>query len=346
MTTSVRKNKRITVAQLRSLLAVAKHLSLRQASKELHLTQPAISKQLATLQRELNTRLYNRSGRGVELTEAGRLALSKLDPIVKQLDAFEALFRSNDPFPTKPRRLAVAATFSLVTEIMPALIARFEKANPGIEWQCETGSSEVVQRMVREGRVELALSTYRQLTDDLIAEPFRVQKLVFFVHPRHPLAARRRVTLLDVLAHPLVVRSVKDGPTMTHDILQELSQSGLKHKIALRCSGPLVIMQAVSKNMGVGLTHLDNLQMAANRNRFVVLNGVDFRFTTLSYIIFSAKRELSPLAQSFLEMLRRARRIPKGKELEEIEQAMNGRVRNLITKTQTPSVGSSQLLRR
>jgi len=327
----------MTLDQLRSLLAVARHLSFREAAKDLHLTQPAISKQLSILQRELGTRFYKRSGKGVELTEAGKLAFSKLAPIAKQLDDFEALFRSHDPFPTKPQRLAVAATFSLVTEIMPALIARFEKANPGIEWQCETGSSEVVQRMVREGRVELALSTYRRLTDDLIAEPFRVQKLVFFVHPRHPLAARRRVTLLDVLAHPLVVRSVKGGPTMTHDILQELSQSGLKYKIALRCSGPLVIMQAVGKNIGVGLTHLDNLQVAANRNRFVVLDGLDFQFATLSYIIFSGKRELSPLAQRFLEVLRRARRVPKGKNLDELETAMNGRVRNLLAKTQTPS---------
>jgi len=332
MTNSDRNNKRITIDQLRSFLAVGKHLSFRDAAEQLHLTQPAISKQLAALQRELGTRLYQRTGRGVELTETGRLAISKLDFIVKQLDDFEALFQSNDLTPLKPTRLAVAATFSLVTDIMPALIARFEKANPGIEWQCETGSSETVQRMVREGRVELALSTYRRLADDLVAEPFRVQKLVFFVHPRHPLAARRRVKLLDVLAQPLVVRSVKDGPTTTHDILRELSQSGLKHKIALRCSGPLVIMQAVAKNIGVGLTHLDNLQIAANRNRFVVLDGADFQFTTLSYIMFSGQRVLSPIAQKFLLLMRQARQLPKKTPTAESTGLRNWRALDLIKK--------------
>jgi len=238
MTISVRKNTRITFDQIRSLLAVAKHLSLRDASKELHLTQPAISKQLAVLQRELSTRLYKRSGKGVELSQAGRLALTKLEPIVKQLDDFETLFQSKQPMTPERQRLAVAATFSLVTDIMPALIARFEKTHPGIEWECQTGSSEQIQRMVGNGRVEIALTTYRNLTDELVAEPFRVQQLVFFVHPRHPLAARRRVALADVLSYPLVVRSVKGGPTMTHDILRDLSQAGLKYRVALRCSGP------------------------------------------------------------------------------------------------------------
>ena len=89
-------------------------------------------------------------------------------------------------------------------------------------------------------------------------------------------------------------------------------------------------MQAVATNIGVGLTHLDNLRSAANHHRFVVLKGADFQFSTLAYIIFSRTKELSPLAQEFLSLVRQAKRLPKGKNVDEVAAATNWRVKNLV----------------
>jgi DNA-binding transcriptional LysR family regulator len=78
--------------QLRSFLAVAKHLGLREASSELHLTQSAVSKRLKSLQLELGAQLYTRTPGGIELTDAGRLALTKIEPILKQVEEFKQNF--------------------------------------------------------------------------------------------------------------------------------------------------------------------------------------------------------------------------------------------------------------
>jgi len=322
----------MTLDQLRSLLAVAKHLSFRGAASELHLTQSAVSKQLTSLQLKLGAKLYTRNGTGTELTEAGRAALTKIEPIVKQLDDFKESFRRKIPQEKKPVVVCVVGAFSLGADFLPSMIARFEKSHAGVTVNCHTGSSQQIQQMIREGRAEIGLSTYPPLTADIASEPFRIQTLVFFVSSRHPLATRRHITLSDVLACPLVIRSMMGGPTWTRDILKQLSERGFKYKVALECNGPLQVKESVARNLGVGISYIDNIKADVARKRFVVLKGADFQFTTLSYILYSKKRSLSPAAHEFLALLRQAKRIPESKNHDEIAGVTKQRVKGLLKK--------------
>src|SRR5262245_57311458 len=97
----------------RSFLAVAKHQGLREASTELHLTQSAISKRLQSLQEELGVKLYRRSAQGIELTEAGRTALTKVEFILKQVDGLQQIFRVTTRPKQEPVVFTIAGAFSL-----------------------------------------------------------------------------------------------------------------------------------------------------------------------------------------------------------------------------------------
>ena len=83
----------------------------------------------------------------------------------------------------------------------------------------------------------------------------------------------------------------------------------------------------------IALTYLDNIKADVARGRFVVLKCADFQPTTLSYILYSKKRGLSPAAHEFLGLLRQAKRIPKGKNLDQITGPTNGRVNSLLRKS-------------
>ena len=123
------------------------------------------------------------------------------------------------------------------------------------------------------------------------------------------------------------------GPTWTHDILKQFSERGLKYKVGLDCNGPSQVKEAVARNMGVGLSYIDNLKADVASKRFVVLKGADFHFTTLSYILFSKKRGLSPAAHEFLGLLRQAKRLPDGKNLVKITGVTKDRVKSLLKKS-------------
>ena len=103
--------------------------------------------------------------------------------------------------------------------------------------------------------------------------------------------------------------------------------------MALRCNGPRLVQEGVSKRIGVGITYLASLKTDLASDRFVVLKGADFQFTTLSYIVYSNKHELSPAAQEFLGLLRAVKRIPNAKELAEITGPIKSRVLTLPSKS-------------
>jgi DNA-binding transcriptional LysR family regulator len=144
-----------------------------------------------------------------------------------------------------------------------------------------------------------------------------VQSLVFFVHARHPLAKRRRLTLSDILAYPLVTRSEVGGPLWSHELLNQFSQAGFTYKVALECEAPMEVKAAVVRNIGVGLGYVDNLTAELATGQLVALKGRDFRFTTLSYIAYSKTRDLSPAARDFLASLRQSRQLPAGKNFDD-----------------------------
>jgi DNA-binding transcriptional LysR family regulator len=257
------------------------------------LTQPAISKRLKSLQQELGTKLYQRTGRGIELTEAGRSFLKKLEPILNQIAELKETCDGKIPEEKKTKVLYIAAAFSMAANLLPSIIRRFERLHADLQVDCQTGSSQQIQQLILEGRAEIGLSTYRSLNSDIVSEPFRVQSLVFFVKRRHALAKRRRISLKDVLAYPLVTRAMMGAPTWAQDVLKELSDRGYKPRIALRCNGPLQV-----KERSAGVSAWDSLiWIISEENRRVAgswFSKAPIFNSTLS-VIFSSARNASCL---------------------------------------------------
>jgi LysR family carnitine catabolism transcriptional activator len=327
-------DKTMLLDQIRAFLAVAKHLGLREACTELHLTQSAISKRLRSLQVALGAELYKPTRKGIELTDAGRLALGKMELIVKQADDLKQAFRQAIAQEKLPVVVRIAGAFSLTAQLFPAIVERFENSHADVEIQYHTGRSNQIEQMIREGRAEIGLSTHPSSAADIASEPFRVHPLVFFVSHRHPLATRSHITLADVLTCPLIIRGIMDGPksNSTREILKQFSKRGFKYKIALECNGPLQVKESVGKNIGVGISYLENLKADVASGRLVVLKCADFQFPTFSYLVLSKKRALSPPGLEFLSLLRQAKNIPRVKNLETITAAKKKRRSSLVRK--------------
>jgi DNA-binding transcriptional LysR family regulator len=107
------------------------------------------------------------------------------------------------------------------------------------------------------------------------------------------------------------------GRTWTHDILDQLSERGYQYKLGLECNERLQVREAVAKNLGVGISYLENLKADVASGRFVVLKGADFRYSMPIYILFSRKRSLSPAGHEFLTWLRQAKKPAQGKRAHE-----------------------------
>jgi DNA-binding transcriptional LysR family regulator len=156
----------LDVTRLRVLVAVARHGSITGAARALNYAQPSISHHIARLEAETGARLLQRAGRGVQLTDAGRLLAERAAEIIGRLDAAEAELAAH--VGGREGRVRLAAFPSALAAIVPAAAARLEAECPAMDLMLTEAEPPEALRMLRAGDVDVAL-VFRHYQQD--AEP-------------------------------------------------------------------------------------------------------------------------------------------------------------------------------
>lgn len=199
--------------RLRVLTEVADRGSFSAAADALFLTQPAVSRQIAALERDLGTPLVERLPRGVRLTQAGELACAHARTILAQLTAAEDQIRGLGRL--DGGRLRMAGFASANAALVPEVITRFRKRHPSVELSLVAGHDPAKTLVaVRDGELDLALisawdADRPEGRTGLDVLPLLNDQVYVAVGPEHPLASRRRIRLADLVeetwidgAHP------------------------------------------------------------------------------------------------------------------------------------------------
>ncbi|MFZ3183542.1 MAG: LysR family transcriptional regulator [Pseudomonadales bacterium RIFCSPLOWO2_12_59_9] len=283
------------LASLNAFIAIAETGSFSLAGERLFLTQPAISKRIAGLEQQLKVRLFDRLGRVVSLTEAGRALLPRAYQILGVLDdTRRALTNLNGEI---SGRLTLATSHHIGLHRLPPLLRAFTRAYPQVALDIQFLDSEVAYEEVLHGRAELAVITLAPQT----REPVRAvavwdDPLDFVAAPEHPLAANGPITLKDVAKHPAVFPG---GNTFTHHIVRRLFEAqGLTPNIGMSTNYLETIKMMVS--IGLAWSVLPRTMLDEQVAR-LPLEGIQLR-RQLGYILHS-ERTLSNAARAFMTLL-------------------------------------------
>ena len=154
----------LDIVRLRVLAAIAAHGSVTKAAKHLNYSQPAVSHHLARLEAETGARLVQRSGRGIELTDAGRLLAGRAEEILGRLDAAEHELAAH--VGQREERIRVAGFPSALATMVPAAAAWLRAEHPGVELLMTEAEPQTALRLLRGGRADVAL-VFRYLRDGM-----------------------------------------------------------------------------------------------------------------------------------------------------------------------------------
>ena len=234
------------LTSLAVFVAVAEHGGFSAAAEQLHLTQPAVSKRIAQLEAELGTRLLDRLGRQVLPTEAGALLLQRARSLLSEAaDTRRAIAALDDGI---GGTLRIATSHHIGLHHLPPLLKRYAQQFPQVELDIAFVDSEQAYARALAGQAELAVTTLAAHTAaPLLAQPLWDDPLCFMVASDHPLAARKRVSLSDLAAHPAVL---PDPGTFTHKLIAGLfAQHGLDLQVRLRTN----YLETIKMLVGVGL---------------------------------------------------------------------------------------------
>ena len=287
------------LANLNAFIAIAETGSFSLAGERLHLTQPAVSKRIASLEQQLRVRLFDRLGREIGLTEAGRALLPRAYQILGVLDdTRRALTNLNGEI---SGRLTLATSHHIGLHRLPPLLRAFTRAHPQVALDIQFLDSEVAYEEVLHGRAELAVITLAPETRPPVAATAIWDDVLDFVAaPEHPLARNGTVSLSDVARHPAVFPG---DNTFTHHIVRRLFEAeGLKPNIGMSTNYLETIKMMVSIGIAWSVlprTMLDS-QVAA-----LPLPGVQL-VRRLGYIVHT-ERTLSNAARAFIALLEEQR---------------------------------------
>ncbi|WP_120996352.1 LysR family transcriptional regulator [Stutzerimonas urumqiensis] len=287
------------LASLNAFIAIAESGGFSIAAERLHLTQPAVSKRIAALEQQLGVRLFDRLGREIGLTEAGRALLPRAYRILNELDdTRRALSNLSGEV---SGRLSLATSHHIGLHRLPPLLRTFTRAHPQVNLDIRFLDSEVAYDEVLHGRAELAVITLAPET----AMPVRAVQvwddpLAFVTAPEHPLACNGQVRLSDVAGYPAVFPG---GNTFTHHIVRRLfEREGLNANIAMSTNYMETIKMMVS--IGIAWSVLPRTMLD---EQVVALPLPGARLSrSLGYIVHT-ERSLSNAAQAFMALLDQAR---------------------------------------
>jgi LysR family carnitine catabolism transcriptional activator len=191
---------------IRAFLAVAETLSFSQAAQQMHLSQSAISTLIGKLEDSVGARLFDRTTRSVALTAAGEVLASQAEQLLAEIERTVSAVR--DVTTLRRGRVALAAMPSLAARIIPRLFRTFSERYPDIKLSLADTLSEPAFELVRDGRVDFAITAANPAYGDLDYHPLTTDSFVLLVPRAHPLGQTGAgVRLAEALSYPHISMS-------------------------------------------------------------------------------------------------------------------------------------------
>lgn len=287
-----------TLHQLRVFETVARHGSFTKAAEELLITQPTVSTQVKQLAQTIGLPLFEQIGKQLYLTDIGKELLNTCQTIFEQLDYFEmkvADFKGNKE---GYLRLSVITTAKY---LVPLLLGSFCQKYPAVEIALDvTNHQKLIQRM-RQNLDDLYILSQLPPDIDLCAQPFLENPLVVVARADHPLAGQANIPLEKLEGEPFIMREVGSG---TRQAVQTLfHQEKISVKVRLELGSNEAIKQAIKGGLGISVLSQHTLTSEAGNSDLVILDIKGFPIERDWYIAHLQGKQLSVIAETFLQDL-------------------------------------------
>ena len=264
----------INLHHLRLFSAVVDHGGFTKAAQALHLSQPAISKSLTELERQLHVKLLDRAGRSIRLTDAGQLLQARARELFGVERSAERELRELRGL--KRGVLRVAASTTIATYMLPPVLGRFRLRHPGVQLRLASANTRTVARLLLESRVDIALVEGPVAHTGITVVPWMDDELVVIARPDHP-AASRRVRIDELPGFPFLLREPGSGTRVVSQ--RALARHGVRLTNTMRLGGTEAIKQAVAAGLGLAIVSRAAAadQIALGKIAVVTVDGLVIR---------------------------------------------------------------------
>lgn len=323
--------KNLTIRQLQIFSVAARHLSFVRAAEELYLTQPAVSMQIRQLEETVGMPLFDKIGKKMYLTEAGR----EIERTAHEV--LGAIKNAQDSLAHLSGLRAGHVTVALVSTakyFVPRLIALFRRSYPEIELRITVSNRETLIRLLHNNEIDLAVMGRPPQEMDVASFPLARHPHVIIASPDHPLATRCKIKPAELNGETFLLREEGSGTRLAMENFFAAEQVEPKRGMVMGSNE--TIKQAVIAGLGLGFISLHTLALELKAGELAVLDVKGMPLMRTWYAAHLRSKNLSPATAAFKDFLVSQ----AGPFLDAAFSETSVQVRNRLTRTERLASGS------
>ncbi len=294
------------LALLETFRAVVRAGGMRRAAETLHVSQPAVSGRVRELERQLGVQLFERAGRRLHLTDAGRLLLDESAALLSASDSLQQRLNAFRTLQSGTLRLATIDAVSI--HLLSGIYRDFVREHPQVELRVQVVDSHRVIEAVCDLEVELGFFALAPpgapaVPAGIEVEPFFEDELCCVASPEHELVGRRRLDLASVAGAPLILYS--QGSHTRAMLDAAFRDAGVTPNVVMETGSPEAMQRLAEAGVGLAILPRTQIQDAQAAGRLQRLRPARTRFSRTLAIARRRDRHLGPAAQRLLQSVRR-----------------------------------------
>lgn len=292
------------IRELKTFCAVIENKSFTKAGSEVHLSQPTVSLQIKSLEREFGVKLLDRMDRGVIATTEGEILYQHAKEILAKVDQIKSDL-SESSGNKIAGRLTIGTGVTVGEGLMPLLLGSFKKNHPAVEVVLRILDTAEIIRQMLDYKLDVGIVGADLSEKDLVLEKFAEDNLVLIAPPSHSWAKRTAVSLDEVVKEPFLIR--EDGSGTRISIRKKLKERGISEgdlKVVLELGSTGAIKHAVMGSEGISIINQKSARYEVKAGLLLEIPIDDFEIKKDYYLALHRRRTKSKQLEAFLQFLK------------------------------------------
>jgi len=289
------------LTQIRAFYEIARSGSFSKGAEKLCITQPALSRQVESLEKSVGISLFNRHSRGVHLTEAGRRLFEYVEQMLRLADEAERTLKEIQGLETG--KLSIGACTTVGNYLLPTPLATFLKLHPKIEASLDLGKSDEIVERVLNRHFDLGFIAGIADPPGLCIEPIHQDEILFLVSPGHPLCKNPEYNP-DLLSEEIFI--LRELGSATRQALEAiLAKIRVKPSRVVTLGDTEAVKRSVMAGMGVTFLSKHTVSLELQTGLLCAPDIPELKMTRPMLCIYPKGTHLSPTALAFLSHLKK-----------------------------------------
>ena len=295
----------INLNQLRAFYLAAREKSITKAANALHVTQPAVTMQIKSLEKNLAIPLFRRYGKELQLTDTGTALLGYAERIFLIVGELEHALKSRGDL--NRGSLTIGTTRSFARHLMPELLSRFQQRYPTVRVSLKVGSSREIADGLMAYKYDLGIIGRLSGLKKLKVVTYSREEFCLVTSPQHQFVKKKSVSLRDLKNEPIIIR--EEGSGARHAILSFLNSYGVKPSVLVEAGSVEFIKEYIIKGHGISFLYKPEVELEAKLGLLHPFDVEEGPILLQTDIVYPKEAELAPPALDFLRLVEAERAV-------------------------------------